>query len=198
MPPLHHSTEDSHKWPRFWPLFRAQSTISTTIDRKIRKWKPNLSSSLENIYSQISSQSSRPSEGKKHWGCRTHHFAISHLRGQHSRLWIGSGVRKEEGGLYESGGVDLIEEGWVWVDSGGYWPSGSKKRVLAVFGQHPLICSGGCHIGTNLLDLQWKYFREEWKFVAIPNEITFNTQEFLIVPKSATDRWRLVMDRRWW
>ena len=33
--------------------------------------------------------------------------------------------------------------------------------------------------------------------MAIPNEITFNTQEFLIVPNSATDRWRLVMDRRW-
>ena len=33
--------------------------------------------------------------------------------------------------------------------------------------------------------------------MAIPNEITFNTQEFLIVPKSATDRWRLVRDRRW-
>ena len=62
-------------------------------------------------------------------------------------------MRKEDGGLYESGGVDLIEEGGWGVDSGGYWPSGSKKRVLAVFGQHPLICSGGCHIGTNLLDL---------------------------------------------
>ena len=67
------------------------------------------------------------------------------------------GSEKRGGGLYESGGVDLIEEGWVGgVLRGlrGYWPSGSKKRVLAVFGHHPLICSGGCHIGTNLLDLQ--------------------------------------------